>query len=317
MSTALAALLFLVSLVATLAAAALFADRLDHFGEQLGLPEALVGLLTAFAADAPEITSAIFALARGAHDVGLGVVVGSNLFNIAAMLGVTALITPVLVRRTTVALEGTVAVGVTAVVTLFAFGVLPAAASLALVAVLVVPYVAVIALLEEGVLPGRRVLGPRHRRERRGPVAPRTYLLIAVAVTVIVLGSFGMVHAAITLGHRWGIPEIVIGTVLLAVLTSIPNAYTGIRLGIARRGSALVSDTMNSNTINLVGGIAIPALFVTFSGAFSTLQKADMVWLLAVTALTVGLLAGGLRRAAGGLLIAAWLAFVVAQVVWG
>src|SRR6266568_9036396 len=84
---------FLASLVVTLAAAAFFADRLDHIGLRLGLPEALLGLLTALAADAPEISSAIVALVQHEHAVAVGVVVGSNAFNLAAMLGLSAVVT--------------------------------------------------------------------------------------------------------------------------------------------------------------------------------------------------------------------------------
>ena len=63
----------------TLAAARLFARRLDRLGVRFGFPEALIGLLTAVAADGPEISSALFALAKGAHDVGVGVLVDSTL----------------------------------------------------------------------------------------------------------------------------------------------------------------------------------------------------------------------------------------------
>ncbi len=87
MSPALAVPLFLVSLAVTLAAARLFARRLDRLGVRFGFPEALIGLLTALAADGPEISSALFALTKGAHDVGVGVLVGSNGFNLAAMIG--------------------------------------------------------------------------------------------------------------------------------------------------------------------------------------------------------------------------------------
>src|SRR5215471_13355477 len=92
MTPALAAPLFVVSIAIMLGAAGFFARRLDLVGQQLGLPETLLGLLTAVAADAPEVSSAITALARGEHGVAVGVVVGSNAFNIAAMLGLSALI---------------------------------------------------------------------------------------------------------------------------------------------------------------------------------------------------------------------------------
>src|SRR5215471_20522221 len=92
MTPALAAPVFLVSIAVMLLESAQFARRLDRVGLRLGLPETLLGLLTALAADAPEVSSAIAALVRGAHDVGVGVVVGSNVFNLAAMVGISAII---------------------------------------------------------------------------------------------------------------------------------------------------------------------------------------------------------------------------------
>src|ERR1700761_2803253 len=109
MSPAVAVPLFAVSLGVTLAAARLFARRLDRLGVRFGFPEALIGLLTALAADGPEISSALFALVKGANDVGVGVLVGSNGFNLAAMIGLSALLAGrVRLARETLALEGLV-----------------------------------------------------------------------------------------------------------------------------------------------------------------------------------------------------------------
>ena len=301
MSTGLAAVVFVVSLVATLYAAAVFAERLDHLGEGLGLPEGLLGLLTALGADAPELSTAIVALATGANAVGFGVVVGSNVFNIAAMIGLSAIVCGgVRIERDALALEGGVALGVTLVAVLFAFGVLSAWATVVLEAAILVPYAA--------------VAFRRELEERTHPphVDVRALLLIPPMLAVIVLGSIGMVRAALRLGDAAGMSRV------LAVVTSLPNAYTGVRLGYARRGSALVSETMNSNTINLVGGLAIPALFVTAS-VRSGLERADGIWLLAATALALGLLwpRRGMGRMGGVLLVASWVAFAVVQGIAG
>lgn len=303
MSTGVAAVLFVVSLAATLYAASVFADRLDHLGARLGLPEGILGLLTALGADAPELATAIAALAAASSSVGFGVVVGSNVFNLGAMIGVSALLCgSVRIERDALALEGGAALAVTIAMALLAFGVLPAWAALAIAVAVLVPY-AVIAF--------RRELGDS--RVHPVHVPSRTLWLIPPSLAVIVLGSVSMVHAGIRLGHAAGIPDVLIGTLVLAVVTSIPNAYTGVRLGLARRGSALVSETLNSNTINLVGGLAIPALFVTVSGG--GLARADGVWLVAATVLTLVLLAprGGARRLGGALLVASWVAFAVVQ----
>src|ERR1700761_2936754 len=92
MSPAVAVPLFAVSLGVTLAAARLFARRLDRLGIRFGFPEALIGLLTALAADGPNISSALYALIQGAHSVGVGVLVGSNAFQLAAMIGLSGVL---------------------------------------------------------------------------------------------------------------------------------------------------------------------------------------------------------------------------------
>jgi cation:H+ antiporter len=306
-STGLAAVYFLVSLVATLYAAAVFAERLDHLGERLGLPEGLLGFLTALGADAPELSTAIVALATGANAVGFGVVVGSNVFNIAAMIGLSAIACGrVRIERDALALEGGVALGVTLAAVLFAFGLLPAWATVALEAAILVPYAAVAF---------RRELEERRHTPK---VDVRALLLIPPALAVIVLGSIGMVHAALRLGDAADVPKVLVGVLVLAVVTSLPNAYTGVRLGRARRGSALVSETMNSNTINLVGGLAIPALFVT-AHVRSGLERADGVWLLAATVLALGFLAPrrGMGRVGGVVLVASWAAVAIVQGIVG
>jgi cation:H+ antiporter len=306
-STSVAAVLFVVSLCATLAAASIFADRLDHLGERLGLPEGVLGLLTALGADAPELATAIAALAAGSRNVGFGVVVGSNVFNLAAMIGLSAALAgSVRIQRDALALEGGVALGVTLVVVLLVFRALPAWGAVLAVLALLVPYV--------GLAFRRELDRPRHGAH----VSRRALLVIPLALAVIVAGSVGMVHTGLRLGHAAGLSNVLIGVLVLAVVTSLPNAYTGIRLGLARRGSALVSEAMNSNTINLVGGVAVPALFVAVS-AGGGLAKADGVWLLAVTALALALLAprGGIRRGGGALLVLVWVAFAVVQGVYG
>ena len=105
-------------------------------------------------------------------------------------------------------------------------------------------------------------------------------------VALIVAGSTGMVQAALALGDRWRISGAVLGVLILAPLTSIPNALTAVRLGLSRRGSALVGETFNSNTINLVAGVTVPALFV---GVGSVSGSGEIRCRVAVAMTTVSL----------------------------
>jgi cation:H+ antiporter len=331
-SALLAVPLFLVSLVVTLAAAQLFARRLDRLGVRFGFPEALIGLLTALAADGPEISSALFALAKGAHDVGVGVLVGSNGFNLAAMIGLSALLAGgVRLPREVLLLEGLVGLLVTLLAGALLLRWLSPAAAAGLSAIVVIPYLTLVivgprlleGLAEKPRSPTARLARALH--EHPGPERPPDTFtnpthhllgLIVVDVALIVAGSAGMVEAALTLGGHWHISNAVLGFLILAPLTSLPNAATAVRLGLARRGAALVGETFNSNTINLVAGIVLPSLFVTLA-ALSTLGKLQLGWLVAATLLTLALLArpGGMRRPGAVALIALYFAFVVGTLV--
>ena len=83
---------FCLAAAVSLATSYLLVTRLERIGERLGLSEALLGMVAALAADAPEITSAVTALAAHQQKVGAGVIIGSNVFNLAALLGLGALV---------------------------------------------------------------------------------------------------------------------------------------------------------------------------------------------------------------------------------
>src|SRR5260370_12584439 len=116
MTPAAAIPLSLASVALMLGASAIFAKRLDRIGLRLGMPEALLGVLSARAADAPDLSSAITALVSHEKSVAVGVVVGSNAFNLAAMLGVSAIVAlRVRARHEALELEAFVALWLVAV----------------------------------------------------------------------------------------------------------------------------------------------------------------------------------------------------------
>src|SRR5262249_9227041 len=130
MPSELAAPLFVVSLTVTLAAAGVFANRLGPLGVPLGPPPGPPGPLAPPAAGGAEVTSAIVALVKGEKAVGFGVVAGSNVFNLAAMIGLSAVVAGrVHLPRGALVLEGTVAVLCTAIASALVLGAIPAVAA--------------------------------------------------------------------------------------------------------------------------------------------------------------------------------------------
>jgi Ca2+/Na+ antiporter len=248
--------------------------------------------------------------------------VGSNAFNLAAMIGVSGLLAGcVALPRATMLLEGLPGAAVTVIAAALLLKWISAGLAAVLAVLVIVPYLVI-------------VIGGRHPRRlaasrdsvrlgddgppRRDHPVRGLLALIVVDVGLIIAGSAGMVQAGLALGDTLHVSRAILGVLVLAPLTSIPNAVTGVRLGLAGRSSALVGETFNSNTINLAFGVIAPALFVSL-GAVTTTGKLELAWLIGMTLLTLAMLGrkGGMRRGGASAIIALYLGFVALQLASG
>src|SRR6266704_1502223 len=236
MPAALAAPAFLVGTAVSLLTSLVLVSRLERVGERLGLSEALLGIVAALAADAPEVTAAVTAVAHHQQRVGAGVILGSNVFNLAALLGLGAVVAGRIgLHRKVVLLGGTVAVWVA-----------------------------------------------------------------AVSLLMVVAASVTMERAASVLGARWAVPELVTGGLVLAAVTSLPNAVAAVYLAGRGRGAATLSTALNSNTLNVVVGLLMPAAVLGL-GRPSGQAVLITVWYVALTLAVLALACRhrGLRRVTG------------------
>ena len=161
MSVATAIPVFCACVAASLGASLVFGRKLDGVSERLGVSEGLHGILTALGADAPEISTAIAAIVAGHDDAGVGVVIGASTFNLAALLGVSALVAgSVAIHRHGLLLNGVVGLAVVGVGIALLLGAIAVWAALLLIAAVVVPYVVV------RLLPNRCAQSASRRRRR-------------------------------------------------------------------------------------------------------------------------------------------------------
>jgi cation:H+ antiporter len=318
---------FCVSVAASLVASLVFARKLDEVSERFGASEGLHGILTALGADAPEISTAVAAVAASHGRLGVGVIIGSNVFNLAALLGLSAVVAGhVAIHRHGLLFNGGVALivtGIAAALVLGAIGALPA--TLLVVAVLA-PYVFFLSIRRariERIVPAGRarsflVAAVEEEIEdlRTGePVPPASAadsLVLVATLAAIVAASVGMVHAATDLGRHWNVSDIVVGTLVLAAVTSLPNLLTAVRLALHKRGSAVASEALNSNSLNILAGLALPALVVSL-GPATGLERFSVWWLVGMTILAVTLtyVRRGLHRMDGAAIILLYAAFAV------
>ncbi|MBO0776091.1 MAG: hypothetical protein J2P34_07230, partial [Actinobacteria bacterium] len=217
MPAALLVALFVAGAAVSLMTSWLLVSRLERIGERLGLSEGLLGMLAALAADAPELTSAVTAMALGEHHIGAGVVIGSNVFNLAALLGLgTVVAGRISLHRRVVAFGCTAAAWVAAACLLTVGTGIGAPAGLAVALVAFGPYVFLLSLGPRGL--ARLRVGPRWERWLRTAVTeeeqeleaairpargrPVDAAVAAVALLVVVAASVLMERSAVALGTR-------------------------------------------------------------------------------------------------------------------
>jgi cation:H+ antiporter len=316
MSVATAIPVFCACVAASLGASLVFGRKLDGVSERLGVSEGLHGILTALGADAPEISTAIAAIVAGHDDAGVGVVIGASTFNLAALLGVSALVAgSVAIHRHGLLLNGLVGLAVVGAGVALFLGAIAVWAALLLIAAVFVPYVVVLAAPRRarGVL-GAAVREEAHdmRTERVPPATTLDAVILVLCLAVIVAASIGLVKAATDLGGRWGVSDLVLGTLVLASLTTLPNLVTAVRLAVHGRGAAVVSETFNSNSLNILAGLVIPALFISL-GTASGVQAFSAWWLLGMTVVAIALCwsGRGLQRLEGGAMVLLYVPFVI------
>jgi cation:H+ antiporter len=317
---------FFAGAALSLGASWLLVSRLERVGARLGLTEAALGMLAALAADAPEIAASVSALVSHDAKIGAGIVIGSNVFNLAALLGLAGVLAGrIALHRRVIIMEGVVALWVAAVCVAVVTGLLSAAAGLGLALALFAPYLVVLATRHDRL--GRIGLPPawsdwlaaaiaEEEAELEPAIHPRRGRMrdsaeALLAVLVVVGASVAMEQTASTLGTRAAVPEIIVGGLVLACVTSLPNAVAAIYLARRARGTATLSTAMNSNALNVLAGLFLPAAIVGLGGS-SGESTLIAVWYLGMTALAIACAytGRGLNRASGGLIICAYGVFV-------
>ena len=325
---------FLPALIAVVVGSVWLSRALTTLSGRIPIQPGLMGLITALGADSPEITSAVTALVAGEHEVGLGVVLGSNLFNLAGLLGLSGILAGrIALPRASLVFNGVVSLVATTVVALLIYRAISPAWALGLLVLILAGYTLLLSFPEGRVRsalpawlasPLARLLGAVHEHAaRKASASPSGKSVsgwwlgfqVVAALLLIVQGSMGIVHTTLPIAEAAGIPRSLVGALILAALTGIPNAYTAAQLARRKEGAAVVSETLNSNTINLVVGIGLPVLIFGMH-AEGGVAILEIWWLLGLTGLAVLLpaLAGAINRRIGLAIIGLYLVFAAVRV---
>jgi len=296
----------------------------------LGLSPLVVGLtVVAFATSAPELAVTLDASLSGAPGLAVGNVVGSNIFNVLGILGLSALVLPLVVRARLVRHDIPVMIGISLLALVLALdgevGRLDGVVLVALVAAYTVRIVVVSRArggTEEGDAaasgqpvdenPDAALRADTQRPGGRGQLV-RTLALVAVGVGLLVLGARLLVDAATTIGATFGVSDLVMGLTIVAVGTSLPELATSVVAAVRGQRDIAVGNIVGSNIFNLGAVLGLAA--VLSSGGVPVTDGAialdlPVMLVVALALAPVALTGGMIARWEGAVFLAYYAAYV-------
>lgn len=322
-------IVLLLSLAAVTTGAELLVRHASALALRMGVSPLFVGLtIVGFGTSSPELAASVSATLQGSSDVSIGNVVGSNLFNVGVILGITALIRPIRIALRVVRRDLIVAI-VASALPLLAFatgGRIPFGLGLAFVCGLAV-YVATayrrgrtepredVDLARSEVESTFALQGARHGG--LDATAARVAFVV-LGLVLLGVGARFFVATAIDLARAMGLSELLIGLTIVSVGTSLPEIITSVVAAHRRNPDIALGNIIGSNIFNVLGILGTCALVRPQSVSGEVLRVDLPLMVLATLALVPVLKTGGqISRVEGAFLVGSYAVYLVFAVMRG
>jgi cation:H+ antiporter len=307
-----ASILFLIGGFAILIVGANFlVDGASSFAKRFNVSNLVIGLtVVAFGTSAPELTVSIYSAMQGESDIALGNVVGSNIFNILGILGVTALMVPLAVQSSTIWKEIPLSLLAAVLITIFANDILidgggdsivSRTDGLALLAFMVIfmYYTFDIA---------KKSSPDELHNEVKIYTFPITLAMIEGGLAMLVLGGRWLVDAAVDIATQFGVSKSVIGLTIVAIGTSLPELATSLVAALKKNADIAVGNVVGSNIFNIFTVLGISSLIKPLSiGGITQIDLA--VCILSSLLLFIFSFNSKISRLEGGIFLAAFVGY--------
>lgn len=284
-------LMFAAGLAALVVGADILVRGASRLALSFGISPLVVGLtIVAFGTSAPEMAVSAGAVLNGQTGLAMGNVVGSNIFNVLFILGLSALIAPLVVHVQLIRQEVPILIG----------------ASLLL---LILSLDGRISLLDGGLFFGLLLaytvfLVVQSRRETQAAQAefdaelhappagawdarlPVQIALIVAGLGLLVLGSDWLVTSAVAFAQALGVSDLVIGLTIVAAGTSMPEVATSVAAALKGERDIAVGNVVGSSTFNILGCLGLSGLVAGSAGlAVAHSLLAFDIWVMLAVAL--------------------------------
>ena len=279
-----------------------FVEGAAGIAAKFGIPQLVIGLtIVAMGTSAPEAAVSIAASLKGSADITIGNVVGSNIINILVILGCAAVITPLLLARSTARIEIPYVIAITA---LLYFQGMDGAITFFDGVILCVGFVVYLLYLYRMAINS----APIEEEEQGEEMSLGKCVVWTLGgLAVIIAGSNVTVNAATAIAVFMALSERIIGLTIVALGTSLPELFTSVTA--ARKGNAdiAIGNIVGSNIFNILFVVALSALIVDipFDKAFTfdsyvAIAAAVLLWVCVLPKEKLARWAGALMLASYG-----------------
>ena len=281
---------------------------------KLHIPELVIGLtLVAFGTSAPEFVVSINAVWSGKGDIALGNIVGSNICNIALILGLCALIKPLAVNKKIFKMD--LPIMLISTVLLSAFLYLSHGVNRWQSAIFMLLMAGFIAWQCRSALTNREE-AEALKAELEESAGDKTYgipvllIMIAGGLAGLVFGAQFFVNGAVCAARMLGVSEAVIGLSIVAFGTSLPELATSLVASFKGEGDIAIGNVVGSNIFNILFILGIAPLVRPF--AAPGINTPNLIMMLTVTILLIPFMRTKyqISRIEGGILFAGYIAYI-------
>lgn len=235
-----------------------FVDGSSSVAARFGIPQLVIGLtIVAMGTSAPEAAVSISAAFSGNADITVGNIVGSNILNVLIILGLSSVIIPIAVAKSTVKYEMPFMILITGLLLLLGFdgklGLLDGMIFLVFFAAYLI-YLFVMAKKDKN--------EQQEDESIKQLSLPKSIIFVIIGLAMIILGSNVTVDAASKIAEMFGMDERFIGLTVVALGTSLPELFTSVSA--ARKGNAdiAIGNIVGSNIFNILFICGISALII-------------------------------------------------------
>ncbi len=258
--------MLIAGLVLLVAGAEALVRGASRLAAAVGISPLVIGLtVVAFGTSSPEMAVSTQAALNGQADIALGNVVGSNIFNVLFILGVSALITPLIVAQQLIRLDVPIMIGVSVLLLLLGLdGRLGLFDGILLFAGIVVYTVFAIwqSRREQAQVQAEyaQEYGVDARKSRGALQVAINIGLVVGGLVLLVLGSQWLVQGAIAIATFFGVSELVIGLTIVAAGTSLPEVAASIIAALKGERDIAVGNVVGSNIFNILAILGISSI---------------------------------------------------------